>query len=145
MKTLLFLALLFSCLTVHAQFEYGENEGQAKKNKKNYEPPKETEEITWSIKNKADSLDYELYYLRYNLLKYREQSARGRRIMVTGGIISVAFLVFGTPSSNLAIAGTAFGGTIFTIGGLINWSSAKWLKNAAIKPTRYGVSLEIPF
>lgn len=145
MKIILFLTLLLLSLSVHAQFEYGENEGQAKKNKKNYEPPKETEEIIWKIKTKTDSLDYELYFLRYNLQKYREQSARGRRIMVTGGLISVAFMVFGTSSSNVAIAGTAFGGTVFTIGGLINWSSAKWLQNAAIKPTRYGVSLEIPF
>jgi len=145
MKTIILLTLLLSCITVKAQVDYGEFKGKPNKEKRNYEPPKENEEITWKIRDKADSLDYELYYLRYNLEKYREQTAKGRRIMVVGAVISVASFVLSPPSSNVSIAGTGLGGTVFVIGGLISWTSNKWLKNATVKPTSYGLSLEVPF
>jgi hypothetical protein len=144
MKTVLFFILSMLSLSIHAQIEYGEFNGR-KKNQRDYEPPKESEQTTWSIKNKTDSLDYELYCMRYYLEKYREQTSKGRRVMVTGAMISIASIAFAERSSNLSIAGTCLGGTVFAIGGIINWSSGRWLRYATIKPTTYGVSLTIPF
>lgn len=144
MKTILLLLLSLICLTAQSQIDYDEYQGKPKV-KKNYTIPKVSEEITWKIKNKTDSLDYELYYLRYYLEKYREQTAKGRRVMVTGVLISVASIVISPPSSNVAIAGTALGGTVFVIGGLISWTSTRWLRNAILKPTSYGVSLTVDF
>ncbi len=144
MKTILLLLLSLICITAQSQIDYDELQGKPKV-KKNYTPPKISEEITWKIKSKTDSLDYELYYLRYYLEKYREQTAKGRRVMVTGVLISAAAIVISPPSSNVAIAGTALGGTVFVIGGLISWTSTRWLRNATLKPTSYGVSLMIDF
>ena len=145
MKTALLLLLSLMCIKVQSQIDYGEYQGKSKVEKKNYVPPKPSEEFIWKIKNKTDSLDYELYYLRYHLEKYREQTAKGRRVMVCGVFISAASIVLSPPTSNVAIAGTALGGTVFVIGGLISWTSTRWLRNATLKPTSYGVSLTVDF
>jgi len=145
MKTILILSLLFSCYTLQAQFESEEYNEKPKKEKQNFEPPKETEQINWIIKNKCDSISYELYHMRYYVGQFREQSGRGRRLMFTGAGLSLASVALISNTSNFYYIGAGLGGTVFVIGGLIRWSSNKWLRNAILKPTSYGVSLEVAF
>ncbi len=145
MQTIIFALLLLTCTVVGAQVEYGEYDGTPQKKKMDYEPPKAKEEIVWKLKTKTDSLDYELYYIRYQFGMYREQILKGRRVIVIGSLISVASFALAPKSSNLSIAGVTLGGTVFVIGGLICWTSNQWLKNLSLKPTTYGVSLSLSF
>ncbi len=99
------------------------------------------------LNNATDSLDYELRYMRYNLRKFHRQFLTGLSLSLAGSIILVGspFILSATDNMNLFYLSSGVGAALGTVGLIVQVNSYKWIKKASIKPSEYGISLQIVF
>lgn len=139
MKHIVLILLLALPFAVNAQFD-NDTDDEEIINPRAFETDLNKK---WVIKTKADSLDYELAYMRYCLGKFNRQHSAGVLVTFTGAVITGVSLSQATTTKSYVVP---IGGcVVMLVGTLITLNSFRWIKQSAIKPARYGVGISINF